>query len=140
MDSRMKMRQTIQEHYAREHAQLGAKGALRLLDEARRWDLSGTLKAGGVAVFPHAFGVHECGQQIAAVVNACLDSGADRVVVISVLHAFTEEMENSRIRVSRGGDPAAEPQWGIQGTGIDGSDTWTRSRADQLALLLGSRD
>ena len=128
MDSRMQLRQTIQEHYAREHAQLGEKGALRLLDEARRWDLSATLKAGGVAVFPHA-GVHECGHQIAATVNACLDSGADRVVVISVLHAFTEEMENSRIRVSRGGDPAVEPQWGIQGPGIEGPDMWKGDHA-----------
>ncbi len=128
MDKHVQLRQEIHQIYAREHEQLGERGALRLLDEARRWDLSPALKAGGVAVFPHA-GVHECGEQIAAVVNACLDSGAERVIVISVLHAFSEEMENSRIRVSRGGDPAAEPQWGIQGPGLDGPDTWQHDHA-----------
>lgn len=128
MDPRQQMRAEIHALYAREHAELGAEGTLRLLDEARRWDLSETVAAGGVLVFPHA-GVKECGHQIAAAVNACLDSGVERVVVISVLHAFTEEMEQARIRVSRGGDPAQEGQWGIQGPGIDGPDTWQHDHA-----------
>ncbi len=128
MDAKEQLRAEIHALYAREHAELGESGTLRLLDEARQWDLSKSLAAGGVLVFPHA-GVKECGQQIAAVVNACLDSGADRVVVISVLHSFSEEMENARIRVSRGGDPAREAQWGIQGPGIDGPDTWTGDHA-----------
>ncbi len=128
MDTRQQLRAEIHALYAREHAELGEAGTLRLLDEARRWDLSGTLADGGVLVFPHA-GVKECGHQIAAAVNACLDSGVDRVVVVSVLHAFTEEMEQARIRVSRGGDPANEGQWGIQGPGIDGPDTWTNDHA-----------
>lgn len=127
-DTRVELRNRIHQLYARDHEQLGTKGTLRLLDEARQWDLAPVLRRGGVAVFPHA-GVHECGHQIAAVVNACLDSGADRVVVISVLHAFSEEMENARIRVSRGGDPAEEEQWGIQGPGIDGPDTWRHDHA-----------
>lgn len=128
MDPRQQMRAEIHTLYAREHAELGAEGTLRLLDESRRWDLSETVAAGGVLVFPHA-GVKECGHQIAAAVNACLDSGVERVVVISVLHAFTEEMEQARIRVSRGGDPAQEGQWGIQGPGIDGPDTWQHDHA-----------
>ncbi len=128
MDKYMQLREEIHALYAREHAALGEEGTLRLLDQARQWDLSGTLAAGGVIVFPHA-GVADCGHQIAAAVHACLDSGADRVVVISVLHAFTEEMENARIRVSRGGDPAQEAQWGIQGPGIDGPDTWRHDHA-----------
>lgn len=128
MDSRQQMRAEIHALYAREHGELGEAGTLGLLDEARRWELSGTLAGGGVLVFPHA-GVKECGHQIAAAVHACLDSGVERVVVISVLHAFTEEMEQARIRVSRGGDPAQEGQWGIQGPGIDGPDTWQQDHA-----------
>lgn len=128
MDKRMQLREEIHKLYAREHTALGERGTLCLLDESRQWNLAPTLAAGGVIVFPHA-GVHECGQQIAAAVNACLDSGADRVVVISVLHAFSEEMEHARIRVSRGGDPADEAQWGIQGPGIDGPDTWRHDHA-----------
>ena len=128
MDSRQQLRARIHAQYARDHAALGEAGTLRLLDEARRWNLAGTVAAGGVLVFPHA-GVKDCGRQVAAAVHACLDSGVDRVVVISVLHAFTEEMEQARIRVSRGGDPAQESQWGIQGPGLAGPETWREDHA-----------
>ncbi|MEM7034137.1 MAG: hypothetical protein AAF629_31640 [Chloroflexota bacterium] len=105
--------------YDREHQELGEDGTLRQLEEARQWDLSSTLSSGGVVVFPHA-GVLDCGHQIAAAVHACLDSGADQVLVISVLHAFTDEMQQARIRVAQGGDPSQETHWGIQGSGIVG--------------------
>jgi len=82
-----------------------------------------TLSAGGGVVFPHAR-VFDCRHQVAAAVHACLDSGADRVVVISVLHAFTDEMQEARTRVSAGEDPSAWPFWGIQGPGIDGRAEW----------------
>ena len=115
---RANLKKQIHELYAREHAELGEDGTLRQLEEARQWDLSGTLNDGGVLVFPHA-GVLDCGHQIAACVNACLDSGADKVVVISVLHAFNDAMEEARVRVANGSDPAKEEYRGIQGPGID---------------------
>ncbi len=105
---------------------MGERGTFDRLDQGRRWDLAPTLEAGGVLVFPHA-GVLDCGHQIAAVVNACLDSGADRVIVVSVLHAFTDEMQDARVRVAAGEDPARWPFWGIQGPGIAGREEW---RAD----------
>lgn len=71
----------------------------------------------------------DCGHQIAAVVNACLDSGADRVVVVSVMHAFTDEMEDARRRVAAGEDSARWPFWGIQGPGIPGRDEWRGDHA-----------
>ena len=115
--------------YAREHAELGERGTLELLERGRAWDLSKTLQAGGVLVFPHT-DVADCGHQVAACVHACLDSGADRVVVISVLHAFTEEMEQARRRVAAGGDPSHEKTWGIQGTGIvNGHEEWKGDHA-----------
>lgn len=114
------MRKRIRELYAREHAALGEAGTLQLLEIAEQWDLSGTLEAGGVIVFPHA-GVADCGHQIAAAVQACLNSGADRVLVVSVLHAFTEEMEAARIRVANGGDVTKEKFWGIHGPGTQSS-------------------
>ena len=109
---------------------MGERGTLDRLDQARRWDLAPTLGAGGVLVFPHA-GVFDCGHQIAAVVNACLDSGADRVIVIGVLHAFSDEMQDARVRVSAGEDPSRWPFWGIQGPGIPGREEW---RADHSLL------
>jgi hypothetical protein len=109
--------------YTREHASLGEYGALKILDFARQFNLSPVLNDGGVIVFPHA-GVLDCGYQIAAAVNACLDCGADRVMAISVLHAFTDEMEDARIRVAAGEDPNQFACRGIQGPGLAGRRDW----------------
>lgn len=125
---RDKLQKQIHELYAREHAELGDSGTIEHLEKARQWNLSGTLNAGGVLVFPHA-GVQDCGYQIAACVLAALDSGADKVIVISVLHAFNDGMEQARRRVAAGGDPAKEEHWGIQGPGIDGRIEWTGDHA-----------
>jgi hypothetical protein len=125
---RHKLREEIHALYRAEHAALGERGTLERLELARQWDLAPTLQAGGVLVFPHA-GVSDCGHQIAAVVHACLDSGADRVIVISVLHAFTDAMEEARVRVAAGEDPAQWPFWGIQGPGIPGREEWRGDHA-----------
>jgi hypothetical protein len=109
--------------YKREHEELGEEGTNRLLEQGKQWDLSDTLKSGGILVFPHA-GVADCGHQIAACVHACLDSGADRVLVISVLHAFTDEMQDSRVRVASGEPPKDFRHWGVQGPGLDGLQDW----------------
>jgi hypothetical protein len=118
----------ILQQYKEEHDALGEAGALERLEYARQWDLSPTLRAGGVVVFPHA-GVQDCGHQIAAAVNACLDSGADRVLVVSVLHAFTDEMEQARRRVAAGGDVHDEAYWGIQGPGLNRGENWRYDHA-----------
>lgn len=122
-------RDTLQEEihalYRREHEEVDT---LEHLEKARQWDLSSTVSGGGVLVFPHA-GVHDCGYQIAACVNACLDSGADDVIVVSVLHAFTDEMQEARVKVASGGDPSDWPFWGVQGTGLEGREEWKRDHA-----------
>jgi hypothetical protein len=125
---RSRLRESIHQLYAAEHAALGEAGALRQLEQSRQWDLAPTLRAGGVVVFPHA-GVADCGHQIAAAVNACLDSGADRVLVISVLHAFNDEMEAARVRVANGAAVTKEAYWGIQGPGLDRGDAWRHDHA-----------
>ena len=115
--------------YAKEHAELGESGTLAHLERAEQFQLAGTLKAGGILVFPHA-GVHDCGYQIAACVQAALDSGADKVVVLSVLHAFTPAMEEARVQVAAGADPAQFEFRGIQGPGIpDGRREWLGDHA-----------
>ncbi len=125
---RVQLQKEIHALYAREHEELGAHGTREHLEKAEQWDLSGTLAAGGVLVFPHA-GVKDCGYQIAACVQACLNSGADRVIVISVLHAFTSDMEQARRRVAAGGDVTKEALWGIQGPGIAGREEWKGDHA-----------
>ncbi|GAB4429304.1 MAG: hypothetical protein OHK0015_13100 [Chloroflexi bacterium OHK40] len=125
---RDELQEKILKLYRDEHAALGEAGGLRLLEQARQWDLAPLLRAGGVVVFPHA-GVADCGHQIAAAVHAALDSGADTVLVVSVLHAFTEEMEQARRRVAAGGPPSAEASWGIQGPGLARGDNWASDHA-----------
>jgi hypothetical protein len=125
---RQKLKEQIHELYRSEHEEMGERGTLERLERGREWDLAPTLSAGGVVVFPHA-GVLDCGHQVAAAVHGCLDSGADRVIVISVLHAFTDEMERARMRVSAGDDPSEWPFWGIQGTGIEGRGEWREDHA-----------
>jgi hypothetical protein len=115
---------------ANEHARLGTEGAIQLLDVGRAWNLAPALKAGGAVIFPHA-GLEVCGHQIAAAVHACLDSGAERVLVIGVLHALTQELEDARVRVAHGSDVTQEPSWGIQGPGVVGREDWR----DEFSLL-----
>lgn len=134
MDEREKLRQEIHALYNREHAALGEEGTLDHLKRGdalcQKFDLARTLANGGILVFPHA-GVDDCGYQIAACVQAALDSGVGRVVVISVLHAFTESMEEARIAVANGAQPSEQPFYGIQGPGIEtpGRDEWSRDHA-----------
>jgi hypothetical protein len=120
---RDQLQNDILELYHREHDALGSEGTLQLLERGRQWDLSSTLEAGGVIVFPH-IGVADCGHHVAAAVHACLDSGADKVLVVSVLHAFTDEMQDARVRVANGEDPSHFRHWGIQGPGKEGLQSW----------------
>lgn len=118
--------------YERDHAALGEKGTTAALDKglelAQTHDLARTLTEGGVLVFPHA-GVQDCGYQIAACVHAALDSGADRVLFISVLHAFSQEMERARRAVAAGAPPSDYPFWGIQGPELGGRNEWCGDHA-----------
>ena len=104
---------------------LGPDGAARLLDAGRAWDLAPVLEGGGAVVFPHV-SLEVCGHHTAAAVHACLDSGADRVLALGVLHALTDELEQARVRVANGGDPSTEDSWGIQGPQLPGRTDWTR--------------
>ena len=122
------LQRDIQRMYADEHATLGRAGGLALLERGQQWHLAPTLLAGGALIFPHA-GVADCGHQIAACVSAALDSGADTVLVVSVLHAFTDEMEQARRRVAAGEPPAAFRHWGIQGPGLARGDEWRGDHA-----------
>lgn len=113
----------IKKSSAQERARLGEAGISKLLERGREWTLAPTLSAGGTAVFPHAH-LEACGYQIAAVVHACLDCGADRVLVIGVLHALTDALEDARVRVADGADVTKEAFWGVQGPGLDGLEDW----------------
>jgi hypothetical protein len=106
-----------------EHARLGAEGAAKFLEAGRAWNLASTLRERGAIIFPH-ISLEKCGHHIAAAVHACLDSGADRVLAIGVLHALTQDLQEARVRVAQGADVTKEAAWGIQGEGLNGRDEW----------------
>ena len=108
---------------AKAQNRLGEDGVSRILEAGRAWGLANSLRAGGSVIFPHA-GIETCGHQIAAAVHACLNSGTERVLVIGVLHALTQELQEARVRVAGGGDLSDEPYRGIQGPGLDGHQHW----------------
>ena len=125
-----RLHKEILEMYQAEHEALTRGKTQEILERASQWHLAPTLQAGGVLAFPHA-GVADCGYQIAAVVQACLDSGADRVLVVSVLHAFTDEMEQARRDVANGANPSHYSCRGIQGPGLEGRQDW---RTDHVLM------
>jgi len=120
--------QTFVDLYGSEHDALGEAGNLAMLDDGRQWDLAPVLDAGGMLLFPHGRPA-DCGHQVGAVVNAVLDSGADQCVFVSVLHASSDEMEDARVRVAAGEDPANFDSWGIQGPGLAAQSDWERDHA-----------
>jgi len=119
----MSSRPDFKARHARQREEISAADLDRLLDAGRRWDLAATLRSGGSLIFPHTT-LTVCGHQIAAAVHAGLDSGADRVVALGVLHALTPELQEARRRVEQGGEPSREPARGIQGPGLGGLDHW----------------
>lgn len=123
----------------RAQAALGEEGADRLLDAGRRWNLGPVLRDGGAVVFPHV-GIETCGHMTAAAVHACLDSGAQQVLVLGVLHALTRELDEARVRVAAGGDASGEPSRGIQGPGLDGRDDWLAEFSLSNFLFLWERE
>jgi hypothetical protein len=87
--------------YARERATLGDRGLAALLDRAPRVPLPRR----GALVFPHAK-LAGCGAQIAAAALAVLDSGAETVIALGVLHGARERDVDAVAR-ARAGDPEA---------------------------------
>jgi len=105
------------------HQRLSPESINKMLDAGRAWDLAPALSAGGSIIFPHV-GIEACGHQIASAVHACLNSGANKVLVVGVLHALTQELQDARVRVSKGSDVTLEDAWGIQGPGLNGRTDW----------------
>lgn len=91
------MKESFFSLFQKEAEELGERGLHSILDAGRKWDVSGNLKEGGSVVFPHAF-LRRCGEQVAAAVHGCLDSGADQVLVLGVDHCLSEERKEVRRR------------------------------------------
>jgi hypothetical protein len=108
------------ELYTRQLDDLDKSGLTGLLDAGRRWNLAPTLEDRGVVVFAHAAPL-DCGHQTAAAVHACLDSGADKVLVVGVQHAWTPEMQAARQAAVDGADLTGHPLRGLHGPDLPNS-------------------
>lgn len=115
--------------YTEQHAALSKAEVDNILAQGRAWQLGNVLQSGGVVVFPHA-ALLDCGHQVAAATNAALDSGASKILVVSVLHAWTSEMQVARNRLAAGEDLSSDPLRGIQGPEIrDSRQEWRLDHA-----------
>lgn len=109
----LEVKRGFDEDYYSQGEVLGEKGIHQILDAGRAWDVSETLQNGGSAVFPHTY-LSDCGDQIAAVVHGCLDSGADQVLVLGVVHnRWNEKLRDSRLQEMRGEELTDETYWGV---------------------------
>lgn len=109
--------------YQHERDILTAKQIDAVLLAGRAWDLSKTLISGGIAVFPHTY-LSACGPYIAACVHAALDSGADHVLALGVLHSFSEVLLSARANELAGADLSGNPLRGIHGPRMRRGDYW----------------
>ena len=86
-----------------------------------RTDLVVTLSEGGSALFPHTY-ISKCGDQIAAVVQACLaaceKTGKNQILLIGVLHSLTHTLKDARERERTGISIFNDECRGIFGPGL----------------------
>ena len=106
------MKEGFLQKFQRHAAELGEEMLQHILDEGRKWDISETLRKGGSAIFPHSL-LRDCGEQIASVIHGCLDSGADQILVLGVVHILNEELKRARIREKMGEKTQDSPYWGV---------------------------
>ncbi len=108
-----------------------------ILDKGKIWatDLAKTLNNGGSCIFPHTF-LSQCGYQIAAAVNAVLDSHADQALLLGVLHPMSESLVLARTKELNEEDISQEPSYGVLGSGISRDDCWKKEFSLDLFRIL----
>jgi len=111
------------EDYKVEREHLSEKEIDKMLEAGRNWNLAPTLALGGVAIFPHTY-LHVCAAQIAAAVHGALDSGADQVVAIGVLHSCSHEFQQARAKEKNHENLADCLFRGVHGPLLASGDYW----------------
>ncbi len=109
--------------YQDERDRLSSKDIDLILDSGRAWDLSKTLDEHGVAIFPHSY-LSVCAPYIAACVHGALDSGSDHVLVLGVLHSFSDVLFAARRLERAHQDLSNFPLRGVHGPRKQRGDHW----------------
>ena len=118
--------------YASERERLGADALGAMLDRAPM------LPRGAGVVFPHTR-LEASGAMVAAAARAAIESGADEIVAIGVLHGG-READVELVRAARAGEPRAlDALRGVHGPGAAGdAERWVEEFSlDAFATLLG---
>jgi hypothetical protein len=111
-------------YYAEQLRVIALDQVVDFFDRAQKWHLGPALAKGGSVIFPHTL-ISTCGDQVAAVVQGCLDSGARRVIVLGVLHSFGHtHVLSAREKSFHGEDISQESCWGIFGPLFPGDQAW----------------
>jgi hypothetical protein len=119
------MKKNALQDYAKERASLTQEQINSILDQGLRLTqntgMVDSLSRGGSALFPHTY-ISQCGDQIAAVVQAslaaCQRTGKNQILLIGVLHALTDTLLEARLRERNGNDISKDPCRGIFGPGL----------------------
>lgn len=115
--------------YADERAQLGDRGLDALLEAAPHLALE------GAAIFPHAR-LRFCGEQVAAAARAVVDSGAEEVLALGVLHGARGQ-DQTLLAQARAGDPRARAALRrVHGPGLAGEHWVEEFSLDNFEVLL----
>ena len=109
--------------YEKERERLSEKEIDTILESGKKWDITDVLQTGGSAIFPHTY-LHACGAHIAAVVNGCLDSQSDSVLVLGVIHSMDPEVRDAKEKEKQGAYMACSNSHGVWGPGIAGHRCW----------------
>lgn len=144
-NTRKRMKEDALLNYALERESLSLDEIDDILDKGEgllsQTDLITTLSNGGSALFPHTY-ISKCGDQIAAVAQACLaaceKAGKHQILLIGVLHSsLTDTLTEARKREMSGVDIIQDQCRGIFGPGLPNEEIFSKEFSlDNFIFLL----
>jgi len=82
----MELKSNALRDYSIERASLTQDEISKILEQGKQWNFAKTLKNKGTAFFSHTY-IRQCGAHAAAAVHSCLDTSADQILALGVLHS-----------------------------------------------------
>lgn len=139
-----KMKENALSDYALERGSLSNDQIDDILDKGMellsQTDLVTSLSNSGSALFPHTY-ISKCGDQIAAVAQACLAAceatGKQQILLIGVLHSLTDNLTEARKKEMSGVDILQDKCRGIFGPGLPNEEIFSKEFSlDNFMFLL----
>ncbi|MCP4177454.1 MAG: hypothetical protein GY756_06790 [bacterium] len=110
--------------YKKDLDDLGEEGIKSFLNNSNKYALESVLNKTGFLTFPHTK-IKDCGNQVAEVVNACLNTSKEKIIFVGTYHTATKEMLDAKNRVLNGITTVyEEPLRGIYGIIDSNLNSW----------------